>query len=211
MKPNRMKIVGAISALLIACLALIAAAVVNTGEATGTVSVEICRKTADGKWEVIDRGKAQIQCALNYTGTPANTAVSSSPSWSWNFTSEKGRRVSVTIIRPGKARFDSPTGLLEVDLPIEVNVDGKRERFSYKQTTESLSTVIGTLTGKRLTTTADGISGATVGLGILRNRELINHLCGITEANLGEKKKANPGVSELVVVLRSEGRAALKK
>ena len=90
-------------------------------------------------------------------------------------------------------------------------MDGKRERFLYKQTTESLTTVIGTLTGKRTTATADGFSGATVGLGILRNRELINHLCGITEAQLSDKKKANPGVNELVVVLRSEGRTVLKK
>lgn len=204
MKTKRMKIAGALAALLIACLALIAAAVVNTGEATGTVSVEICRKTADGKWEVIDRGKSQIQCALNYDGTPGNTAVSSSPSWSWNFTSEKGRRVSATIIRKGKVRFEPATGLLEMDLPVEVNVDGKREQFLYKQTTESLSTVLGTLTGKRTTATSDGFSGATVGVGILRNRELIRHLSGLQEGR-------NINVNELVVVLRSEGRAVLKK
>lgn len=206
-----LKLSLSIAALLIACLALIAAAVIKTGEATGTVSVEICRKAANGTWEVIDRGKAQIQCALNYDGTPSNTIVSSSPSWSWNFTSEKGRRVSATIVRQGKTRFDASTGLLEMDLPVEVNVDGKRERFVYKQTTESLSTVIGTLTGKRMTLTADGFSGATVGVGILRNRELINHLCGITEANLAAKKQATPAVSELVIVLRSEGRTVLKK
>jgi hypothetical protein len=205
MKTKLMKITGALAALLLICFGVVAAIVVNTGEATGTVSVEICRKTADGKWEVIDRGKAPIQCALNYTGASGSTTVSSSPSWSWNFTSEKGRRISATILRAGKARFNSSTGLLELDLPIEVNVDGKRERFTYKQTTESLSTVIGTLTGKRLTTTAEGVSGATVGVGILRNRELIHHLC-----NTGGKKAPNQA-NELVVVLRSEGRAILKK
>lgn len=208
MKSKSLQIMVSVTALLLACLALIAAAVIKTGEATGTVSVEICRKAANGTWEVIDRGKAQIQCALNYNGAPGNTLVSSSPSWSWNFTSEKGRRVSATILRAGKARFDAATGLLELDLPIEVNVDGKRERFSYQQTTESLSTVIGTLTGKRLTVTADGLSGATVGLGILRNRELINHLCGIGSL---QRKDKNSDLNELVVVLRSEGRAILKK
>lgn len=74
---------------------------------------------------------------------------------------------------------------------------------------KSLATVVGALTGKCLTATADGISGATVGLGILRNRELINHLCGISNAQLNDK--ANRSVNELVVVLRSEGRAVLKK
>jgi hypothetical protein len=198
-----LKVTISLTTLLTACLLLIAATVLNRGEASGMVSVEICQKTADGKWEVIDRGKASIQCALNYNGAPGNTTVSSSPSWSWAFTSEKGRRVSATILRTGKARFDATTGMLELDLPIEVNVDGKRERFSYKQTTESLATVIGTLTGKRLTKTGDGLSGATVGLGILRNRELINHL-----TNSSGKKDP---VNELVVVLRSEGRAVLTK
>ncbi|HEX4950663.1 MAG TPA: hypothetical protein VFZ34_28630 [Blastocatellia bacterium] len=203
MNTRLIKIPVSITPLFTVCLLLIAATVLNTGEATGTVSVEICQKTADGKWEVIDRGKAPIQCALSYSGAPTNAAVSSSPTWSWSFTSEKGRRVSATILRAGKARFDASTGALELELPIEVNVDGKRERLSYKQTTESLSTVIGTLSGKRLTTTADGFSGATVGVGILRNRELINYLCNTS----GRKSPVN----ELVVVLRSEGRATLKK
>lgn len=201
----------AFTALLVACFVLIAAAVVNSGEATGTVTVEVCRKAADGTWEVIDRGKAPIQCALSYTGAPGNASVSSSPSWNWNLTSEKGRRISATIGRGGKARFEASSGLLEVELPIEVTVDGKRERLSYKQTTESLNTVIGTLSGKRLTATGDSLSGATVGLGILRNRELIDHLCRGADVKPGDKKKANASVNELVVVLRSEGRATLKK
>lgn len=207
MKTHFMKIIVTITALFIACLALVAATVITSGEATGTVSVEICRKAENGTWEVIDRGKAPIQCALNYNGTPGNTNVSSSPSWSWNFTSEKGRRVSATILRNGKARFDATTGLLEMDLPVEVNVDGKRDRFTYKQTTESLNTIIGTLSGKRMTMTSDGFSGATVGVGILRNRELVDHLSGIADG----KKKGNAGVNELVIVLRSEGRTTLKK
>lgn len=211
MKTHLMKITLTSAALLIAGLALVAATVLNSGEATGMVTVEVCRKAADGTWEVMDRGKAPIQCALSYTGAPGNASVSSAPSWSWNLTSEKGRRISATILRNGKARFEAATGLLELDLPIEVTVDGKRERLSYKQTTESLSTVIGPLSGKRLTVNGDSLSGATVGIGILRNRELINHLCGVADAKLGDKKKAAPAVNELVVVLRSEGRATLKK
>lgn len=206
-----LKLSLSITALLFACFALIAATFVNSGEATGTVIVEVCRKAADGTWEVIDRGKAPIQCALSYTGAANNAAVSSLPSWSWSLTSEKGRRISATIARGGKARFEASTGLLELDLPIEVTVDGKRERLSYKQTTETLNTIIGPLSGKRLTVSGNSVSGATVGLGILRNRELINHLCAAADAKLNDKKNPAPNVNELVVVLRSEGRATLKK
>lgn len=209
MKSKSLQIMLSVTALLLACLALIAAAVVQTGEAVGTVTVEICRKTAEGKWEVIDRAKAPIQCALSYAGAAANATVASSAGWRWTATSEKGRQFTATIPRPGKARFEAATGLLEIELPIEVIVDGKRETLPYKQTTESLTTVLGTLSGKRANVNADGFTAATVGLGILRNRELIDHLC--SDAQVKDKKKAKREVNELIVVLRSEGRATLKK
>jgi hypothetical protein len=75
----------------------------------------------------------------------------------------KGRQASVRLAGPGRSKFNPATGELQlIDLPFEVTVDGKKDRLSVNMTTEQVSTIIGSFSGKRAQ-----ISGRTARLAMV--------------------------------------------
>src|SRR5581483_4443027 len=67
----------------------------------------------------------------------------------WTARSEKGRTINVRLAGPAKVRLDVTSGLLQLDAPFDVTVDGKKFRLNQKLSTESASAPVGQISGKK--------------------------------------------------------------
>ena len=118
-------------------------------EFTAPLKVKLCGKTADGKWTVLDSFEvpsAKVSASLvdlaSAKGVNSSFAVSGR--------TQMGKQVSVRMVRDGRATANLTTGFVEVDLPIEIAIDGKRTVTNLKMTTETAAGPDGgTISGKR--------------------------------------------------------------
>ena len=118
-------------------------------EFTAPLKVKLCGKTADGKWVVLDSFElpsAKVTASLvdlaSGKGVNSNFVASGR--------TQLGKQVSVRMVRDGRATANLTTGFVEVDIPVEVAIDGKRTVTNLKMTTESVAGPDGgTISGKR--------------------------------------------------------------
>ncbi|MEP7273707.1 MAG: hypothetical protein ABI882_19570, partial [Acidobacteriota bacterium] len=143
--------------------------------------------------------------------------------------SEKGRQINVKLPRAARVNFNPAAGLLALDAPFDATVNGARIPLNVKLTTESVTTPVGQLVGKRadLNVSAKTLTAGVVGFTSIKQRDLIDHILLVDEAKsnkLGEPGKAkkesvrNLGavsagggvVDEIIVVFKGDGRVVAK-
>ena len=206
----RRTIVGAISILSLTILAaggLLARALTATRDFSGQVKVQLCGKTEDGHWETFDSVNiSNVKISASVFDLESQDRMGNITS-KFTFTgrTEKGRQVSVRLLRPGKTVVELTTGKVELDLPIELSLDGHRFTLPLSLTTESRRAADGeTITGRRATIDRRTHSAT---LAMVGN-------AGFTGSTLAEAvqllqdKTGAPKLNELLLVLQSDGRVS---
>jgi hypothetical protein len=92
----------------------------------GQATLRLCQKTADGRWKEIDKWtipdlNLQLSVADAVSGAKQFTTTSD-----WQGTTDKGRKVVAKLARPGSVQLDLKTGKIQVDIPFDITVDGKK-------------------------------------------------------------------------------------
>lgn len=189
-------------------------------DASGTLTLELCKKGANGQWEVIDRVKSPVSFSASVLDLAAGKEITSN--FSWRGTSEKGLRAEGRMLRAGKVKLDVLRGLLELDLPMEATVNGKKIPLNVKLTSESISSPTGQISGKRAELNGKTLTAGIVGFSVIRQRDLVDELAKVGDNNGSlvarktEQKKegirtsgtvgGSGGLSEeLIVVMRGDG------
>ncbi|MGE0129928.1 MAG: hypothetical protein AB7U82_17740 [Blastocatellales bacterium] len=199
-------------------------------DAAVDLKVRLCKKAANGKWEVIDEAKGSV----NFTASVAEVASGKDVNTShvWSPTSQKGRKLSIRLQRAGKVNLNPVTGLLSLNLPFEVSVDGKKVSFVSNLSTENTSSPIGSLNAKRaeINTSARTLTAAVAGFTTLKQRDLIDNVARVGEGKgkvvvnheeqiKGRKESIRtPGVvggsagvlEEFIVVIEGAGKATAR-
>jgi len=219
------RVFGLLLALTLAFGIIVADSVSKQRDASGIITLELCRKGANGQWEVIDRVKSPVNFTASVADLAAGKEINSN--FSWRGTSEKGLRAEGRMLRAGKVRLDVLRGLLELDLPMEATVNGKKIPLNVKLTTESVSSPTGQLRGKRAELNGNTLTGGIVGFSTIKQRDLVDELAKVGDNNksafgqkLEQKKDSirtsgvvggSGGLSEeLIVVLRGDGKVTAR-
>ncbi len=206
--------------LLTAVGALIADTATKQRDAMTNVMIEICQKDANGQWQVIDKGRAPA----NFTASVADLASGKELSGNigWSVRTNNGAQINVRMARAAKVNLNVAAGTMMLDVPFDVTVNGKRLSFTTKLSTESQSTPIGTLSGKRaeINMSERSLRAGVAGFSSTNNREVIAELVGKQKAEAsGQKKEIRaPGVvggaaglpAELIVVIRGDGKVVAR-
>jgi hypothetical protein len=142
------------SALIGVALAVIALGVFGSIAATndqnlrfdGKFNIKLLQKNAQGVFEVADELRFDNGFNMKVSGMGRNSSVNFDLRWSG--ASAKGRRVNLQVDGPGKASFDSSTGLLRVSALYKGDVDGQPTSLQVDLTTEQVSCPGGSVSGK---------------------------------------------------------------
>ncbi|HQR32322.1 MAG TPA: hypothetical protein PLK30_06275 [Blastocatellia bacterium] len=195
-------------------------------DASGTITLELCKKGANGQWEVIDRVKSPVNFTASVMDLAAGKEITSN--FSWRGTSEKGLRAEGRMLRAGKVKIDVTRGLLELDLPMEATVNGKKIPLNVKLTSESISSPTGLISGKKASLNNGTLTAGIVGFSVIKQRDLVDELAKVGDNNgarkveqKAEQKKegirtsgvvgGSGGLSEeLIVVMRGDGTVRAK-
>jgi hypothetical protein len=116
-----------ITMLIITALSLaFAYAITKKRDFRGTATLRLCQKTADGRWKEIDKWaipdlNLQLSVADAVSGPKQFTTTSD-----WQGTTDKGRKVVARLARPGSVQIDVKTGKIQVEIPFDISVDGKK-------------------------------------------------------------------------------------
>lgn len=186
-------------------------------DASGTITLELCKKGANGQWEVIDRVKSPVNFTASVMDLAAGKEITSN--FSWRGTSEKGMRAEGRMLRAGKVKIDVTRGLLELDLPMEATVNGKKIPLNVKLSTESISSPTGQISGKKASLNNGTLTAGIVGFSVIKQRDLVDELAKVGDNNgtrkADQKKESirtsgvvggSGGLSEeLIVVMRGDG------
>ena len=189
-------------------------------DASGTITLELCKKGANGQWEVIDRVKSPVNFTASVMDLAAGKEITSN--FSWRGTSEKGLRAEGRMLRAGKVKIDVTRGLLELDLPMEATVNGKKIPLNVKLTSESISSPTGQISGKKASMSNGALTAGIVGFSVIKQRDLVDELAKVGDNNgslvarKAEQKKEGIRTSgvvggsaglaeELIVVMRGDG------
>lgn len=194
-------------------------------DASGTITLELCKKGANGQWEVIDRVKSPVNFTASVMDLTAGKEITSN--FSWRGTSEKGLRAEGRMLRAGKVKIDVVRGLLELDLPMEATVNGKKIPLNVKLTSESISSPTGQISGKKASLSNGTLTAGIVGFSVIKQRDLVDELAKVGDNNgslvarKAEQKKEGIRTSgvvagsaglaeELIVVMRGDGTVRAK-
>ncbi|MEW6127313.1 MAG: hypothetical protein AB1757_09755 [Acidobacteriota bacterium] len=184
--------------LMMAMFTLISAnALFAKREFRGRAEIQFCKKTANGQWEVADRF---IIPNLQFTLSVADVAFGKEFKTEsiWEGTSEKGRRIRVSLNGLGKAKVNRSgnTADLEVDVPFNVTVDGHTFNQTFHATTGSAQGPSGILNGKRaeINPSANSIIAILIGV-----REVQVPVELISDGTSNTKKPGKPTETILVV------------
>ena len=163
---------------------------------SGNLRFELCQADANGKWKIIDTVDAPTSFTASVAELAGGNEVVSNTVWSGS--SANGRKLSVRLLRAGKAAFDLKTGKLVLSqMPFEVTINGQKELVSYNLTTESVEGATGLISGKRAVINGKQATVALVGSTKLRT----NKLAPAGQATIGNQKK----VEEFLVVIKANG------
>lgn len=181
----------AVLTMFVAFGALAASAVFKQRDATVDLKVRLCKKGSDGKWAVIDEANGAVSFSASVADVASGKEVGTSHVW--NVRSQKGRQLSIRLQRAGKVNLNVTSGLLALDLPFEVSVDGKKTSFNTKLSTEQITTPIGSLSGKKaeINTSARTLTAAVAGFSVLKQRDLVDTLARVGEGGGALGKKGN--------------------
>lgn len=191
-------------------------------DASGTITLELCKKGANGQWQVIDRVKSPVNFTASIMDLAAGKEITSN--FSWRGTSEKGMRAEGRMLRAGKVKIDVTRGLLELDLPMEATVNGKKIPLNVKLSTESISSPTGQISGKKASLNNGTLTAGIVGFSVIKQRDLVDELAKVGDNNgtrKADQKKdsirtsgvvgGSAGLSEeLIVVMRGDGTVRAK-
>ncbi len=219
---NQTRKLMAVALVSVAAFGWLMAEAAKQRDANGTITLELCRKGANGQWEVIDRVKSPVNFTASVMDLAAGKEINSN--FSWRGTSEKGLRAEGRMLRAGKVKLDAMRGLLELDLPMEATVNGKKIPLNVKLTTESLSSPTGQLSGKRAELNGKTLTAGIVGFSTIKQRDLVDELAKVgdnSKAGKFEQKKEAIRVSgvvggsggiadELIVVMRGDGKVTAR-
>lgn len=170
-------------------------------QARGEVTLEICANDGSGGWRVIDRVKAPLNFELSLGQAAAGKVVNINHQW--NARSEQGCQGTATWERPSDLSWDLKSGKLELVTPYVLNLNGHRIVIPISCTTESISTPIGTLSGKRAAVNGQTLSASLVGVGRFKAPH------NLFQCATRERKRGEDANEEFVVVFRGEGSATL--
>ncbi len=116
--------------------------------------IQICQKTENGAWEVIDEvGPANLSFEASLIELANGKKVSSQ--FVWQTKTKKGRSYSARLLEPAHIDFKPMTRQFSADLIFEVTLDNKKARVQGKLTTESHAGPRGVIKGQR----AEGMFG----------------------------------------------------
>ncbi len=191
-------------------------------DASGTITLELCKKGENGQWQVIDRVKSPVNFTASVMDLAAGKEITSN--FSWRGTSEKGMRAEGRMLRAGKVKLDVTRGLLELDLPMEATVNGKKIPLNVKLTSESISSPTGQISGKKASLYNGTLTAGIVGFSAIKQRDLVDELAKVGDNNgtrkADQKKESirtsgvvggSGGLSEeLIVVMRGDGTVRAK-
>jgi hypothetical protein len=160
---NLKKLIGVLALLaLVTVGGLFARALFVQRDFTGMVRIEVCKPDANGKWIIVDSIDAPTSFSMNVVDLASEKEVTSKTVWAGK--SAKGRKVSVRLLRAGKAAVDLKSGKIVLSqMPFEVTVDGQKEAMTYTLTTESAEGANGPINGKRAVINGNTATVALVG------------------------------------------------
>lgn len=202
---HKKRLFGAVFITCLAVSALAAHALFSERQVTTGVVLKLCKKNANGGWDIVEQARG----TLNFTANVADAANGYiSTDHIWNFRGDKGTEGTARV-RPGRFSFDNGSGLLTFNLPFEIALkNGKRLTREVKLTTESLTTPLGQLSGKKAVIQGDSLVALLVGFTAFPARELFDE----SKKELG--KIVVPGVvgggaglGELAVTVEFDARA----
>ena len=183
---------------------LLARALTAKRDFSGHIKVQLCGKTQDGRWETfdtVDISSVKFSASLNELESQDRMG-NITTRFTFSGRTEKGRQVSVRLLRPGKAAAELTTGKVELELPIELSIDGKRFSLPLSLTTESARLPDGgTISGRRAT-----IDRAThsATLAMVGNASFTGP--ALNDAIQLVSAKGNLKMSELLLAVQSDGR-----
>jgi hypothetical protein len=118
----------------------------------------------------------------------------------WDARSEQGRQISIKESGPGKATVDIDRGEVTLEIPYNVNVDGRTLLFTAKLTNRSTSTPIGALTGKKLEVKGASLSASVAGYVEIKDPSVVEQIAKEPSQKGKESnpsaKQPTPGVKE---------------
>ncbi len=204
--------------LLAAFGVLVADSLTKQRDASGTITLELCKKGAGGQWEVVDRVKSPVNFTASIAEITSGKEITSN--FNWRGASEKGRIAQGRMLGAGKVKFDVLRGVLELELPMEATLDGKKIPLNVKLTTESISSPTGQISGKKAELNGKTPTGGIVGFNVIKARDLANEpIAAVGQKNPGKKEGGrttgvvggSAGLTEdLIVVMRGEGRVVAR-
>jgi hypothetical protein len=138
----------AAACVIIALGALVSIAATNEQNLRfdGKFNIKLMQKNAQGVFEVADEVRFDNGFNMKVSGMGRNSNVNFDLRWSG--VSAKGRRVNLQVAGPGKASFDSNTGLLRVSALYKGDVDGQPTSLQVDLTTEQVTCPGGSVSGK---------------------------------------------------------------
>ena len=123
---------------------------VKKNEFQGSVELQFCGQTADGRWEVLDTLKIS-NVRFSASLSEVNRTVEVPGQFAFEGKTASGKHVSVRMQRPAKGVFNLTEGKAAFSLPLKVTVEGKTTDLKLNMTTESVVAPNGgTIRGERL-------------------------------------------------------------
>ena len=198
------------SALIVLSLTVLGAGILSARAITakrgfsGHIKVQLCGKTQDGRWETfdtVDLSSVKFSVSL-YELESQDRMGNITTRFTFNGRTEKGRQVSVRLLRPGKAAAKLTTGKVELELPIELSIEGKRFSLPLSLTTDTARLPDGgTISGRRAT--IDRATHAAT-LAMVGNASFTGP--ALNDALQLVSPKGNLKLNELLLAVQSEGR-----
>jgi hypothetical protein len=176
----------------------------------GTLHIQICRKAANGSWEVIDEAKINSSFTTNLIQAGRNEKLNTA--FNWRARSAKGHDLSFRLVGNADPRFNPTTGFFELrNTNYELTVLGVRQNIVFDLTTESINAPNGTFSGKRAQ--VNGNTGTLALVGVSKFRPSPALLQKLAEnkplaEQLGIGKKP---LEDFIVVSRIEGTITARK
>jgi len=168
----------------------------------GQIKAELCRKGADGRWEVFDTLVVpSVRLSASLTELTSGKDVNSE--FTFQGKSAEGRQINVRMKRAGRGTADLKEGRVGLDLPLELTIDGKTSSLVLALTTESAQAADGTtINGSRAKIDVANRTATLSMVGNAKFQSLIRD--GTSNTRVEDLKLAQP--SELLVVIRSSGK-----
>ncbi len=171
---------------------------------SGTLHIQICRKGANGAWEILDEARINSSFTTNLIQFGRNEKLNTA--FNWQARSAKGNDLSFRLVGNADSRFNPTTGFFELrNTNYELTVLGVRQNIVFDLTTEPINAPNGTFSGKRATINGNTGTLALVGVSKFKPspallQKLAENKPLAEQLNLGKKP-----LEDFIVVSRIEG------